>query len=733
LGEWVTFPIGGNVWSTNQFQDIPKDSNGYPLYIPFNGNMGVRGVISALGFLPDGENMRLLYDGEGTLAMQGGVTNVVSVPGQIDFTVLGDGNIWFDMLYSNSSNPVRNIRLVLWSDLNTFQTQPFREAMLEKLGLFKCLRFMDWMQTNNNDNIEWVNRTKPTYYSQSITPNGGVAYEYIIALANTYTKDIWINIPHRASDDYITQMASLFKNGLKPGIRVYVEYSNEVWNWQFEQAHFVADSTNQSIPYPRRYVERASHAYRIWNSIWGSESNRVTRIMGLQLTNNYLNREILAHADPNDYEAVSPSFYVGLDYSNNGVPDLNSLGAAATPQQIVANANYVFETVYPLWQDVYRDARMFKKTVVNYEGGQHFTNFSIPPFLNAMYAAQYIPEMYTLYSRMIDSLRVLGSSLAVAFTFTGPNNSIFGSWGHIPSFELPPPYTAYPKFQALLDQVNEKPNPTIVGAASVSAGQLRGYKVALPQPGQTYMWQTQYASIINGQGTDSITVQFIGMPTDTLRVTVSGTNCISVGEFPVLVLTQLDGVLNVKAWLDGYYDTNTDLMPPALYNSGIVASPITVTDSIEVALFTYQHPPTLVAEQQILLHTNGWGQVVFPTISYADTHYVRIQHRNAITTWSQPLVWLTDSMNYDFSAHASQAFGGNEVELETGVWGFYTGDVNQDLAIDAFDYILLDVDLIVGSYGYLPTDLNGDGLVDSFDYLILDARITGGVSAMEPQ
>ena len=40
----------------------------------------------------------------------------------------------------------------------------------------------------------------------------------------------WINIPHLASDDYILQLAKLFKNNLHPDLKIYVEYSNEIWN-----------------------------------------------------------------------------------------------------------------------------------------------------------------------------------------------------------------------------------------------------------------------------------------------------------------------------------------------------------------------------------------------------------------------------------------------------------------------------------------------------------------------
>jgi len=90
---------------------------------------------------------------------------------------------------------------------------------------------------------------------------------------------------------------------------------------------------------------------------------------------------------------------------------------------------------------------------VNYEGGQHFTDFSIPPYIQSMYDAQVHPGMYTLYNRMLDSLRRLGSELPMAFVLTGPWQSQFGSWGHIFDDDDAAPWNDRPKFQVLLDQI----------------------------------------------------------------------------------------------------------------------------------------------------------------------------------------------------------------------------------------------------------------------------------------
>lgn len=461
-GTWITYdpnPPGGNfVWNTENQAHIPADANGYPTVVPFSvpggsGFNNIRGIISAIGFIPQGVPLRLLYDGVGTLQMQGAVTVTSNTPGQIDFTINDNGNVFFNLTASQQGNHVRNIRVVAISDLATYETQPFRQGFIEKCTPFNTLRFMDWMHTNNNDQVSWANRTLPGYYSQAEAPNGGVAYEYIIQLANQLDKDIWICVPHQADDNYITQMATMFRDQLDPGIKVYLEYSNEVWNWIFEQAHWVNDNGPQNISYPRRYVERSLHAFDIWHNVWGAQSNRVQRVLGTQAGYDWVSSEILSHADQSKYDYFSPSWYFGLDHGSTGNPNLQALGAAATAEDVLTNSRNAWLGFLPRWHMIYNTSKLLGKKVINYEGGQHFTDFSVPPYIQAMYDAQIHPNMYNLYDEVMDTLRRMGSEMPLAFVLTGPWQSVYGSWGHIFDDDDPAPWTDRPKFQVLMDQI----------------------------------------------------------------------------------------------------------------------------------------------------------------------------------------------------------------------------------------------------------------------------------------
>jgi hypothetical protein len=123
--------------------------------------------------------------------------------------------------------------------------QVFNSEFLRALKPFAALRYMDVLDTNHNPGyygdaghhaLEWKDRHLPTDATQQTTGDKyGLAWEYIVQLANETGKDAWINIPVAASDDYVKQLALLLKKGLKPGIKIYIEHSNEVWNFGFPQ------------------------------------------------------------------------------------------------------------------------------------------------------------------------------------------------------------------------------------------------------------------------------------------------------------------------------------------------------------------------------------------------------------------------------------------------------------------------------------------------------------------
>ena len=112
--------------------------------------------------------------------------------------------------------------------------QVFTTPYLNLLRRFSTFRYMDFTATNGVTLTSWSQRTTPQMASQQ--NQQGAAWEYAILLANTLHRDMWVNIPDQADDDYVTQLATLIHATLNPSLHVYVEYSNEVWNYSFGQA-----------------------------------------------------------------------------------------------------------------------------------------------------------------------------------------------------------------------------------------------------------------------------------------------------------------------------------------------------------------------------------------------------------------------------------------------------------------------------------------------------------------
>nr|HMS65517.1 hypothetical protein [Ignavibacteria bacterium] len=112
-------------------------------------------------------------------------------------------------------------------------------------------------------------------------------------------------------------------------------------------------------------------------------------------------------------------------------------------------------------------------------------------------------------------------------------------------------------------------------------------------------------------------------------------------------------------------------------------------------------------------------------------YYISVNHRNTIETWSkQPVTFIVNDYHYyDFTDFASKAYGDNEVYklLEN---CFYSGDVNQDMIIDATDMSMTENDAANSLSGYVSTDVTGDDFVDAGDLSIVENNV--GVSAVTP-
>jgi hypothetical protein len=133
------------------------------------------------------------------------------------------------------------------------------------------------------------------------------------------------------------------------------------------------------------------------------------------------------------------------------------------------------------------------------------------------------------------------------------------------------------------------------------------------------------------------------------------------------------------------------------------------------------------------ISTLGVALASFPGSVNGNSYYIVIKHRNSLETWSSNPVIFGSSSSYNFSTSSSQAFGDNMVDMGSGVYGIFTGDINQDGEVNSVDYTDLDPDQLSGvAFGYRLTDLNGDGEVNSVDYVQIDQNQLNSVYLLRP-
>ncbi len=467
--KWITFNSvwvenGVNAWDTNVLEQIPCDEHGYPLELPFHvagteTTQVVRTVWANTFSLKEGRYV-VLYDGEGRLGVRFDAHLRSQSPGRLEFDLKRKDNIFaLEILESKKGNHVRSIRVLLPGTEATYEENPWCEEWLEKLAPFTALRFMDWGYTNNSRLQHWHQRPHIDDYTYTLN---GVPYEWMIELCNKKRADAWVCIPHQADEEFIRNMARLFRDYLHPDLKIYVEYSNETWNWMFQQTQYLNTFGDQSVPWPERIVPFVQRALDLWSEEFAGQLDRLVRVVGVQHAWQDVSNRIVFNLRPGSFDAFSPAAYFG--FSDRGYAALEALGAAASAEDVIYWAREGMLSTSYLWtrsQNAFI-ARKLNLPMIYYEGGQHLTPNpfgSDRPYNKALTEAQTHPAMYDLYCEWLDSLRTFvpegKTALFMNFSFIGPKSGKYGSWGVLESqFDQHPPYReSAPKYQALLDNL----------------------------------------------------------------------------------------------------------------------------------------------------------------------------------------------------------------------------------------------------------------------------------------
>ncbi len=333
---------------------------------------------------------------------------------------------------------------------------------VQRLAGAGVVRYMQWGMTNGDEGgvpSTWSERSQPDYFTQN--QRFGVAYEHMIALSNDLGVDAWINVPHLADDTYVQNLANMLRDTLDPGLKVYVEWSNEVWNDSFPQALYArqmgaaaglggGDSHLARLQYQSR---RTRQVFEIFEQVFAGQMNRLVRVVASQEGNDWNDAQLMgfeglaAHADA---LAVAPYFghNAGRQQNAQSVRSggvswvLDFMEQSALPQlisEIQMSAASASQWGVPL---------------IAYEGGQHLV--AEPSLQNdtsitsVLEAAQRDPRMYDLYRQLLSAWDAAGGSLFVHYTYTGTWNK-WGYWGALESNDSALSSDGAHKYRAILD------------------------------------------------------------------------------------------------------------------------------------------------------------------------------------------------------------------------------------------------------------------------------------------
>jgi hypothetical protein len=397
------------------------------------------------------------YEGSGSVEItQFDVEPMTTEPGRVTFRVARptDGGILITIASSLPQDPIRNIKVWLPGCENA--ASPFHPLYVERLRPFKILRFMDWQRTNNSPLLNWSQRAKFT--DARFSTDLGVPLEICVDLANRCGADPWLCIPHQADDDFIREFAKLVKGRLSPERKLYIEYSNEIWNRGFQHLNFAAErgkKLNLGAPdHLRYYCRRSTEIFDVFKEVFGG-NDRLVRVLAGQFSNPADCEFILKYQ--NTYkkaDAIAVGAYFGYEF---GSPERAAVTAKLSVDELLDSCLKEIEGSHR--QLIRRHAALAKKynlKLLAYEGGQHLVGHggaeNNEKLEKLFVAANRHPRMTQLYRKQLEGWFAEGGADFVSFSFAG-QPSKWGSWGTLEYQDQP--IQMAPKYRALIDYFKE--------------------------------------------------------------------------------------------------------------------------------------------------------------------------------------------------------------------------------------------------------------------------------------
>lgn len=322
------------------------------------------------------------------------------------------------------------------------------------------LRAMEFTSTNNSTIRSWSERSRPGRLgtreltrrvetdegSQLLTTSRGMAWESVLELCRVVRSDCWLNIPFLADARYVRELARLVRRHLPAGRRVWIEYSNELWNDGFWQAHMNREQARRDastgrgrLDYDgssdpvslgdRRVALRAVQIGRLFRRVVGR--SRVRVVLAYQYANPDRTRDQLEYLAATqgrpgallDVLALAP--YVNLGFAGDGAPlDSPGLSADGILDLLRADiASFAASEQMPVWVDLAGRNRL---ELAAYEGGPD--TFGAEN-VEAKTSAALDPRMQGLVEDYLHAWFAHGGGTFAWFTLgADPYGHQFGTW-----------------------------------------------------------------------------------------------------------------------------------------------------------------------------------------------------------------------------------------------------------------------------------------------------------------
>jgi Ca2+-binding RTX toxin-like protein len=440
----------------------------------------------------------LTYDGKASVSIANAKI-ISNTAGKIVFDYTGpadrpDVYVVFSKL--DPANPIGDVHLVRADQQDLFNAgELFNPAFVAKVAQMGVVRMMDWGDTNDSTVSSWNERTTLADASWSKQASDGVPIEAMVQLANEAHVDLWYNVPTKADDNYVTNAMTYIRDHLAAGLKVHVEYSNEVWNASFAANGYAQSQANAlwgngaavghgaNIYYGYRSAQIADIAHHVFT---GAHADQLVDVLAGQAAGSGLMAYMLqgiakaglgsAAALFKDY-AVAPYFGAEMGPSVKAADESTILtwaksGAAgldaAFHQLEYGGSLHDDNSLAVIHQWLVKSeaaAQSAGLDLVAYEGGIALSTTrwdtpdkpTIQDFYNRLLAD---PRMGDIYAKLLADFKAVGGSEFVAFNDVGGSN--FGVLNSIYD-------NGSPRYDALVAAENASGDHSAVGTGNGEA------------------------------------------------------------------------------------------------------------------------------------------------------------------------------------------------------------------------------------------------------------------------